>query len=113
MGHCVSLCTLISCPSPQILYYAALGVTPRYDVPSSSYVLSVHSLPHVINPVEARLGKQERCRGKIGSFWRCLRHGVGPALYNGPFASVQSDPLVLFQQCCSRCVFAQSPLVNQ
>ncbi|XP_053131579.1 GPI transamidase component PIG-S isoform X2 [Hemicordylus capensis] len=40
----------------QILYYAALGVTPRFDAPSSSYILSAHSLPHVINPVEARLG---------------------------------------------------------
>uniref|UniRef100_A0A8D0BXQ5 Phosphatidylinositol glycan anchor biosynthesis class S n=1 Tax=Salvator merianae TaxID=96440 RepID=A0A8D0BXQ5_SALMN len=40
----------------QILYYAALGVTPRYDASSSSYILSAYSLPHVINPVEARLG---------------------------------------------------------
>nr|XP_056721166.1 GPI transamidase component PIG-S [Euleptes europaea] len=40
----------------QILYYAALGVTPRFDAPSSSYILGAHSLPHVINPVEARLG---------------------------------------------------------
>ncbi|KAJ7309071.1 hypothetical protein JRQ81_008365 [Phrynocephalus forsythii] len=40
----------------QILYYAVLGVTPRFDAASSSYRLSIHSLPHVINPVEARLG---------------------------------------------------------
>ncbi|XP_015277340.1 PREDICTED: GPI transamidase component PIG-S [Gekko japonicus] len=40
----------------QILYYAALGVVPRFDAPSSSFILSAHSLPHVINPVEARLG---------------------------------------------------------
>uniref|UniRef100_A0A8D0GH31 Phosphatidylinositol glycan anchor biosynthesis class S n=1 Tax=Sphenodon punctatus TaxID=8508 RepID=A0A8D0GH31_SPHPU len=40
----------------QILYYAALGVTPRFDSPTSSFILSAHSLPHVINPVEARLG---------------------------------------------------------
>ncbi|NXM08699.1 PIGS transamidase, partial [Tyrannus savana] len=40
----------------QILYYAILGVTPRYDKESSSFILSAHSLPHVINPVEARLG---------------------------------------------------------
>ncbi|KAG8122536.1 hypothetical protein E2320_018025 [Naja naja] len=33
-----------------------LGVTPRFDPTSASYTLSVHSLPHVINPVEARLG---------------------------------------------------------
>uniref|UniRef100_A0A8C6ZH53 Phosphatidylinositol glycan anchor biosynthesis class S n=1 Tax=Nothoprocta perdicaria TaxID=30464 RepID=A0A8C6ZH53_NOTPE len=43
----------------QILYYAVLGVTPRFDKNSSSFLLSAHSLPHVINPVEARLG--ERC----------------------------------------------------
>ncbi|NXI68378.1 PIGS transamidase, partial [Anseranas semipalmata] len=40
----------------QILYYAVLGVTPRFDRESSSFLLSAHSLPHVINPVEARLG---------------------------------------------------------
>uniref|UniRef100_A0A669P8Y6 Phosphatidylinositol glycan anchor biosynthesis class S n=1 Tax=Phasianus colchicus TaxID=9054 RepID=A0A669P8Y6_PHACC len=40
----------------QILYYAVLGVTPRFDKESSSFILSAHSLPHVINPVEARLG---------------------------------------------------------
>nr|XP_009936570.1 PREDICTED: GPI transamidase component PIG-S-like [Opisthocomus hoazin] len=40
----------------QILYYAVLGVTPRFDKESSSFLLSTHSLPHVINPVEARLG---------------------------------------------------------
>ncbi|KFP61112.1 GPI transamidase component PIG-S, partial [Cariama cristata] len=41
----------------QILYYAVLGVTPRFDKESSSFLLSTHSLPHVINPVEARLGE--------------------------------------------------------
>lgn len=41
----------------QILYYAVLGVTPRFDKESSSFLLSAHSLPHVINPVEARLGE--------------------------------------------------------
>ncbi|XP_064893051.1 GPI transamidase component PIG-S isoform X1 [Columba livia] len=40
----------------QILYYAVLGVTPRFDKESFSFLLSAHSLPHVINPVEARLG---------------------------------------------------------
>lgn len=50
----------------QILYYAVLGVTPRYDKESSSFLLSAHSLPHVINPVEARLG--EHCaHGSLGS----------------------------------------------
>lgn len=42
----------------QILYYAVLGVTPRFDKESSSFLLSAHSLPHVINPVEARLGER-------------------------------------------------------
>ncbi|NWH67914.1 PIGS transamidase, partial [Geococcyx californianus] len=40
----------------QIQYYAVLGVKPRFDKESSSFLLSAHSLPHVINPVEARLG---------------------------------------------------------
>ncbi|XP_069082275.1 GPI transamidase component PIG-S isoform X3 [Pleurodeles waltl] len=40
----------------QILYYAVLGVTPRFDKASSSYILNAYSLPHVINPIEARLG---------------------------------------------------------
>ncbi|XP_004605349.2 GPI transamidase component PIG-S [Sorex araneus] len=40
----------------QILYYAMLGVNPRFDAASSSYYLAAHSLPHVINPVESRLG---------------------------------------------------------
>ncbi|XP_048221483.1 GPI transamidase component PIG-S [Perognathus longimembris pacificus] len=40
----------------QILYYAVLGVNPRFDPASSSYYLGIHSLPHVINPVESRLG---------------------------------------------------------
>uniref|UniRef100_A0A8C8VLA7 Phosphatidylinositol glycan anchor biosynthesis class S n=1 Tax=Pelusios castaneus TaxID=367368 RepID=A0A8C8VLA7_9SAUR len=42
----------------QILYYAVLGVTPRFDRASSSFILSSLSLPHVINPVEARLGSR-------------------------------------------------------
>ncbi|XP_041054030.1 GPI transamidase component PIG-S [Carcharodon carcharias] len=40
----------------QILYYAVLGVTPRFDKTSSSFSLNEDSLPHVINPVEAKLG---------------------------------------------------------
>ncbi|XP_075052905.1 GPI-anchor transamidase component PIGS [Mixophyes fleayi] len=40
----------------QILYYAILGVNPRYEKDTSSYTLNAHNLPHVINPVEARLG---------------------------------------------------------
>lgn len=34
-----------------------LGVNPRYDSSLSAYTLSADSLAHVINPVEARLGK--------------------------------------------------------
>ena len=44
----------------QILYYAMLGVNPRFDPASSSYYLATHSLPHVINPVESRLGELPR-----------------------------------------------------
>ncbi|MEE6509030.1 hypothetical protein FKM82_023899 [Ascaphus truei] len=40
----------------QILYYAVLGVTPRFERATSSYTLNAYNLPHVINPVEARLG---------------------------------------------------------
>uniref|UniRef100_A0A2K5K4X8 GPI transamidase component PIG-S n=1 Tax=Colobus angolensis palliatus TaxID=336983 RepID=A0A2K5K4X8_COLAP len=42
--------------SSLILYYAMLGVNPRFDSASSSYYLDMHNLPHVINPVESRLG---------------------------------------------------------
>jgi len=41
----------------QILYYAVLGVNPRFDNSVSAYTLSADSLSHVINPVEARLGE--------------------------------------------------------
>ncbi|KAI5096836.1 GPI transamidase component PIG-S, partial [Silurus meridionalis] len=40
----------------QILYYAMLGVNPRFDSAASAYTLNAASLAHVINPVEARLG---------------------------------------------------------
>nr|XP_033777077.1 GPI transamidase component PIG-S [Geotrypetes seraphini] len=40
----------------QILYYVILGVTPRYEKNTSSYTLKINSLPHIINPLEARLG---------------------------------------------------------
>ncbi|MCI4386381.1 hypothetical protein PGIGA_G00061660 [Pangasianodon gigas] len=40
----------------QILYYAVLGVNPRFDNTVSAYTLNAASLSHVINPVEARLG---------------------------------------------------------
>lgn len=43
----------------QILYYAMLGVNPRFDIGSSAYTLNADSLAHVINPVEARLGKRK------------------------------------------------------
>lgn len=34
-----------------------LGVTPRFDSSFEAYTLNADSLAHVINPVEARLGK--------------------------------------------------------
>lgn len=45
--------------SSQILYYAMLGVNPRFDSSSSAYTLNSDSLAHVINPVEARLGGEK------------------------------------------------------
>lgn len=45
--------------SLQTLYYAMLGVNPRFDSSRSSYTLNADSLAHVINPVEARLGKRK------------------------------------------------------
>lgn len=47
---------LIFTISLQILYYAMLGVNPRFDSSSHTYTLNSDSLAHVINPVEARLG---------------------------------------------------------
>lgn len=44
----------------QTLYYAMLGVNPRFDISRSSYTLNAESLAHVINPVEARLGKRSQ-----------------------------------------------------
>ncbi|XP_039613183.1 GPI transamidase component PIG-S isoform X1 [Polypterus senegalus] len=52
----------------QILYYAILGVTPRYDKTISSYTLSAESLPHVINPVEARLGSNAASSNPVLNF---------------------------------------------
>lgn len=42
----------------QILYYAMLGVNPRFDSSHGAYTLNSDSLAHVINPVEARLGRR-------------------------------------------------------
>lgn len=36
-----------------------LGVNPRFDSSGSGYTLNADSLAHVINPVEARLGKKQ------------------------------------------------------
>lgn len=41
----------------QTLHYAMVGVNPRFDNTRSAYMLNADSLAHVINPVEARLGK--------------------------------------------------------
>lgn len=58
--------------APQILYYAMLGVNPRFDPASSSYYLASHSLPHVINPVESRLGELLRMRVFLPGWGRTL-----------------------------------------
>ncbi|KAJ8347716.1 hypothetical protein SKAU_G00263050 [Synaphobranchus kaupii] len=52
----------------QILYYAVLGVNPRYDNSVSAYTLSADSLAHVINPVEARLGSNAASSNPVLNF---------------------------------------------
>uniref|UniRef100_A0A667Y8A9 Phosphatidylinositol glycan anchor biosynthesis, class S n=1 Tax=Myripristis murdjan TaxID=586833 RepID=A0A667Y8A9_9TELE len=52
----------------QILYYAMLGVNPRYDSSLSAYTLSADSLAHVINPVEARLGSNAASSNPVLNF---------------------------------------------
>lgn len=48
----------------QTLNYAMLGVNPRFDTSRGAYILNADSLAHVINPVEARLGKRFFAEGK-------------------------------------------------
>ncbi|XP_050948940.1 GPI transamidase component PIG-S [Labeo rohita] len=52
----------------QILYYAVLGVNPRFDNSVSAYALSADSLSHVINPVEARLGSNAASSNPVLNF---------------------------------------------
>ncbi|CAG00518.1 unnamed protein product, partial [Tetraodon nigroviridis] len=52
----------------QILYYAMLGVNPRFDSSSSGYTLNADSLAHVINPVEARLGSNAASSNPVLNF---------------------------------------------
>ncbi|TRY57302.1 hypothetical protein DNTS_008894 [Danionella cerebrum] len=52
----------------QILYYAVLGVNPRFDDGVSGYTLSADSLSHVINPVEARLGSNAASSNPVLNF---------------------------------------------
>ncbi|KAK7130814.1 hypothetical protein R3I94_016077 [Phoxinus phoxinus] len=52
----------------QILYYAVLGVNPRFDDSVSAYTLSADSLSHVINPVEARLGSNAASSNPVLNF---------------------------------------------
>ncbi|KAG5843939.1 GPI transamidase component PIG-S [Anguilla anguilla] len=52
----------------QILYYAVLGVNPRFDNGVSAYTLSADSLAHVINPVEARLGSNAASSNPVLNF---------------------------------------------
>ncbi|XP_076134777.1 GPI transamidase component PIG-S [Alosa pseudoharengus] len=52
----------------QILYYAVLGVNPRFDKTASAYTLSADSLAHVINPVEARLGSNAASSNPVLNF---------------------------------------------
>uniref|UniRef100_A0A672T686 GPI transamidase component PIG-S-like n=1 Tax=Sinocyclocheilus grahami TaxID=75366 RepID=A0A672T686_SINGR len=52
----------------QILYYAVLGVNPRFDNSVSAYTLGADSLSHVINPVEARLGSNAASSNPVLNF---------------------------------------------
>nr|XP_055035478.1 GPI transamidase component PIG-S [Misgurnus anguillicaudatus] len=52
----------------QILYYAVLGVNPRFDNSMSAYALRADSLSHVINPVEARLGSNAASSNPVLNF---------------------------------------------
>ncbi|XP_067422045.1 GPI transamidase component PIG-S [Emydura macquarii macquarii] len=65
----------------QILYYAVLGVTHRFDKASSSFILSALSLPHVINPVEARLGSSATSLYPVLNFLLYVPERVHSPLY--------------------------------
>uniref|UniRef100_A0A8D3DPD6 Phosphatidylinositol glycan anchor biosynthesis, class S n=1 Tax=Scophthalmus maximus TaxID=52904 RepID=A0A8D3DPD6_SCOMX len=52
----------------QTLYYAVLGVSPRFDSSRSTYTLNADSLAHVINPVEARLGSNAASSNPVLNF---------------------------------------------
>ncbi|XP_070699697.1 GPI transamidase component PIG-S [Pempheris klunzingeri] len=52
----------------QTLYYAMLGVNPRFDSSRSAYTLNSDSLAHVINPVEARLGSNAASSNPVLNF---------------------------------------------
>ncbi|XP_038231869.1 GPI transamidase component PIG-S [Dermochelys coriacea] len=65
----------------QILYYAVLGVSPRFDKVSSSFILSALSLPHVINPVEARLGSSATSLYPVLNFLLYVPERVHSPLY--------------------------------
>ncbi|XP_074869568.1 GPI-anchor transamidase component PIGS isoform X2 [Carettochelys insculpta] len=65
----------------QILYYAVLGVSPRFDEASSSFTLSAASLPHVINPVEARLGSSAASLYPVLNFLLYVPERIHAPLY--------------------------------
>ncbi|XP_023646754.1 GPI transamidase component PIG-S isoform X2 [Paramormyrops kingsleyae] len=52
----------------QILYYAVLGVKPRFNRELSAYTLSAESLAHVINPIEAKLGSNAASSNPVLNF---------------------------------------------
>uniref|UniRef100_A0A7N6C328 Phosphatidylinositol glycan anchor biosynthesis, class S n=1 Tax=Anabas testudineus TaxID=64144 RepID=A0A7N6C328_ANATE len=52
----------------QTLYYAMLGVNPRFDGSRNAYTLNTDSLAHVINPVEARLGSNAASSNPVLNF---------------------------------------------
>ncbi|XP_037543325.1 GPI transamidase component PIG-S [Nematolebias whitei] len=52
----------------QTLYYAVLGVNPRFNSSRSAFILNADSLAHVINPVEARLGSNAASSNPVLNF---------------------------------------------
>ncbi|XP_051903152.1 GPI transamidase component PIG-S [Hippocampus zosterae] len=52
----------------QMLHYTMLGVNAQFDASHDAYTLSVESLAHVINPVEARLGSNAASSNALLNF---------------------------------------------
>ncbi|KAM6983349.1 GPI transamidase component PIG-S [Tautogolabrus adspersus] len=65
----------------QTLYYAMLGVNPRFDNSRGGYILNTDSLAHVINPVEARLGSNAASSNPVLNFLLYVPDAAHSPLY--------------------------------